>query len=106
MVRCAANTVRYAFTVATATSRRVKEASAVARSRVARAASTFAPRYPKSKGSQENRSPAALPQALLFEVDAGTGPEIGEMIDCGRSKPVMLLSVARFVCQTMSALGR
>jgi len=64
---------------------RVSEASAAARFCAARAASTLAPRYPKSSGSQENNNPLALPQALRFEGDAGTGPVIGAITSSGSS---------------------
>src|SRR5438128_1946900 len=95
-----------AFVAATATSNRVTPDSALDRFCPALAAFTVARRYPKSKTSQENSKPSALPQTLWFEVLDKTGPEIGEITGCGRSRPKMLFRVARLPCHSASARGK
>ncbi len=102
----AASTSRKASPTAFWTSRRVRASSARARVRAASAPATPAPRRPKSNGSHDASAPTALLHALSADGDASTGPEIGEITDCGRSCPKMLLAVARFVCHTESSLGR
>src|SRR6201997_678891 len=74
---CAAASRRKASPTAPATSSLVKESSALARFSVSLATSTFAPRYPKSNGSQESSIPAILPQTPRSEVLERTGPEMG-----------------------------
>jgi len=105
-VSCEATSVRYASTVATATSNCVRLTAASDCARAALAVVTFAARSPKSKGSQVTRPPMALPHTDPKLFEPMTGPDMDGMTLCGRSRPNTLLRVARLACASASILGK
>ena len=102
----AAATVRKASAVTEAISKRVRLRVASDWERAASAASTLARRNPKSNGSQETRTPTALPHTVPKLFEPITGPDIDGITLCGSMSPKTLLRVARLICASASTFGR